>query len=140
MDEKQPKGFKRAAKKANELLGNQEKLNSLINSAKEKSKKKKKQLESVWSGLQTLLRLLKAYRKKDYRKVPWRTILYATAAIIYLVNPLDFIPDFIPLTGLLDDVSVITFVLASIKIDLDKFKTWEEATLKNKDGQDTARN
>jgi len=139
MDEKQPKGFKRAAKKANELLGNQEKLNSLIKSAKEKSKKKKKQLESVWNELQTLLRLLKAYRKKDYREIPWRTILYATAAIIYLVNPLDFIPDFIPITGLLDDVSVITFVIASIKSDLDKFKIWEEGKLNNEDEQDTAR-
>ena len=129
MEDEEPKGFKRAEKKAKELLGNEEKLNSLLNNAKNKSKKKSKQLKSVWSEFQTLLRLLKAYWKKDYRETPWRTILYATAAIIYFVNPLDLIPDFIPMTGLLDDISIITFVISSIKTDLDKFKTWEEEKL-----------
>ena len=129
MEEEQPKGFKRAEEKAKELLGNQEKLNSLIENAKEKGKKKSKQLKSVWNEFQTLLRLLKAYWKKEYRETPWRTILYATAAILYFVNPFDLIPDFIPMTGLLDDVSIITFVISSIKTDLVKFKTWEEEKL-----------
>lgn len=133
MEEEQPKGFKRAEKKAKELLGNQEKLDSLIKSAKEKSKKKSKQLKSVWNEFQTLLRLLKAYWKKEYRETPWRTILYATAALIYFVNPLDLIPDFIPMTGLLDDISIITFVISSIKTDLDKFKEWEEEKLNTSD-------
>ncbi|MEQ8623499.1 MAG: YkvA family protein [Vicingaceae bacterium] len=133
MEEEQPKGFKRAEKKAKELLGNQEKLDSLIKSAKEKSKKKSKQLKSVWNEFQTLLRLLKAYWKKEYRETPWRTILYATAALIYFVNPLDLIPDFIPMTGLLDDISIITFVISSIKTDLDKFKEWEKEKLNTSD-------
>lgn len=43
-------------------------------------------------------------------------------ALIYLVSPLDVVPDWIPLAGLLDDLGVATFVLNYIfgQLDADK--------------------
>ena len=36
------------------------------------------------------------------------------------------ISDFIPVVGYLDDAAVISFVVASIKADLDNFLEWED--------------
>lgn len=71
-----------------------------------------------------LFRLIRAWVKGEYQ-VPWRTIVLAIAAIIYLVNPFDAIPDFIPVFGYVDDAAVIAFVINSIRGDLDEFLEWE---------------
>lgn len=123
--EQEPRGFKRAKKKTKALLKNKEKVNQLIVAAKKKAADKEQNIKDVWRSLQTLLRLIKAWRKKEYTNVPWNTILYAASAIFYFVTPLDFIPDFIPLGGLLDDITVITFVVKSLKQDLIQFQNWE---------------
>ena len=128
---KEPRGFKRTKKQAEELLENNEKLKTLLSSASEKAKTKQKSLKDVWNNFQTLLRLVKAWWKKEYTEIPWQTILYATAAILYFVSPFDLIPDFIPLTGFIDDVSVITFVVNSIRKDIKKFEAWEKEQLLN---------
>jgi len=127
--DKQPRGFKKAEAKAKGLLGNQKKLKELVHSAQKKSATKKEQLKSVWKDFQTLLRLLKAWKNKEYNQTPWKTILYASTAILYFVNPFDLIPDFIPLAGFIDDITIISFVIGSIKEDLEKFIKWEEETM-----------
>jgi uncharacterized membrane protein YkvA (DUF1232 family) len=38
---------------------------------------------------------------------------------------MDLVPDFIPGLGYLDDVTVIGFVMNSIRKDVDRFKFWE---------------
>jgi uncharacterized membrane protein YkvA (DUF1232 family) len=124
-EEKEPNGFSKAKQQTEELLENGEKLSKLIDEAKEKAEEKKGKLKSAWSDLQALLRLVLAWWKKEYQEVPWKTILYAATAVFYFVTPLDFIPDFIPLTGFLDDITVIAFVTNSLKTDIEKFKEWE---------------
>lgn len=37
------------------------------------------------------------------------------AALVYFINPIDIIPDFVPLTGFLDDAAMITGAIASIR-------------------------
>ena len=125
-EKEEPKGFKKAELKAKKLLENKEQLKELLGSAQKKAKRKKEQMKSVWVDLQTLLCLLKAWKKGQYKEVPWRTILYAATAICYFVNPIDLIPDFIPITGFLDDITIITFVINSLKEDLNRFLAWEE--------------
>ena len=123
----QPKGFGKAKKKAESLLNHSGKLKKLISRAQKKAAHSKAQLSKVWKDLHLLIRLIKAWQSGSYSEAPWKTILYAGAAIIYFVNPFDLIPDFIPLKGLIDDVTIITFVIQSIQQDIRKFEDWEKS-------------
>lgn len=75
-------------------------------------------------------RLIKAYALGHYREVPWKTILLIVAAILYFLNPLDMVPDIIPLTGLTDDFAVLLWVYNSVSNEIEKFLTWEKAQVK----------
>ena len=70
-------------------------------------------------------RLVKAYALGHYREVPWKTLLLIVAAIVYFVNPLDLVPDLIPLTGLTDDFAVLLWVYNAVSNEIEKFLDWE---------------
>lgn len=72
-------------------------------------------------------RLIKAYALGQYKEVPWKTILLIVAAIIYFLNPLDLVPDLIPLTGLTDDFAVLVWVYNSVSNEVEKFIAWEKS-------------
>ena len=75
-------------------------------------------------------RLIKAYALGQYREVPWKTILLIVAAIIYFVNPLDLVPDIIPLSGLTDDFAVLVWVYNTVSNEIEKFLVWEKSQVK----------
>lgn len=66
--------------------------------------------------------LFAAYVNGSYKSVPWQTLTAIVVAMIYFLNPFDMIPDFVPLTGLVDDATVFIYIFGSIRNDLDKFK------------------
>lgn len=82
-------------------------------------------LQGVLEDLLTLLRLVGAYTSGAYREVPWDTVAMAIGAVIYFVSPVDLIPDVLPVIGLVDDATVIGFVVNKIRDDLDEFREWE---------------
>jgi uncharacterized membrane protein YkvA (DUF1232 family) len=53
-------------------------------------------------------------------------IVLIVAAILYFVTPIDLIPDAVPGAGLMDDATVLAFVLAKLELELDRFSTWEK--------------
>ncbi len=69
--------------------------------------------------------MLKDYRKGIYTNVPWFTIAAIAFAFLYILNPLDIIPDFIPGIGYIDDFAVFTFGLKFIESDLHKYLDWK---------------
>ena len=73
----------------------------------------------------TIGRLAKAYATGKYRAVSWRAMLILLAALIYFVNPLDLIPDLIPVAGFTDDFAILVWVYNSIQDEVDKFLEWE---------------
>jgi uncharacterized membrane protein YkvA (DUF1232 family) len=79
-----------------------------------------------WRRLMALLRMLKAWSSGRYKDVPKKTLLLSTAALVYFLSPIDLIPDFIPVVGVLDDVTVVMLVLSAIGQDLERFQAWEE--------------
>ena len=83
----------------------------------------------AWPYFQTMLRLIRAYSEGRYRDVPESTLIVMVAAIVYLVNPLDVIPDALPALGYLDDATVVALAVRRSREALDDFMTWEITAL-----------
>jgi uncharacterized membrane protein YkvA (DUF1232 family) len=81
-------------------------------------------LGAIRDDLVTLIALVKAWVTGRYREVPWQTLVLAVAALLYFVNPFDVVPDLLPFVGFLDDATVLGFVIASIRKDLEAFRLW----------------
>jgi uncharacterized membrane protein YkvA (DUF1232 family) len=72
-----------------------------------------------------MLGMLSDYRKGIYTKLPLFTIAAIAFAFLYLLNPFDIVPDFIPGLGYIDDMAVFTFALRFIESDLHKYLDWK---------------
>ena len=70
-----------------------------------------------------LLDLLR-YTTTGHYKPSSANLEIVLGAVIYFLLPLDLLPDFIPITGLLDDVSVIAWCYVAAKDELDRFSAW----------------
>ena len=68
-------------------------------SLKEKAKQLKIDIPAVFLAL------------KD-KKTPWYAKLFAALTVAYALSPIDFIPDFIPFLGYLDDVIILPSLVA----------------------------
>ncbi|PKD21522.1 hypothetical protein APR41_00610 [Salegentibacter salinarum] len=73
-----------------------------------------------------LFSLLKDYAKGNYREVPFNVIAAIGGALLYVLSPIDLIPDFIPIIGYLDDAAVVAFCLNLIEKDLITYKLWKK--------------
>ncbi|HEV8626179.1 MAG TPA: DUF1232 domain-containing protein [Acidimicrobiia bacterium] len=83
-------------------------------------------LTPIKMDIQTLLRLLRAYGEGRYRQVSGKNLALAGLGLLYVVSPLDVVPDFLP-GGFADDAAVIGFILRKIRTELVAFETWERA-------------
>ena len=82
-------------------------------------------LTPIKRDLQTLLRMLRASGEGRYRQASKRNLVLAGLGVLYLVSPLDVIPDFLP-GGFADDAAVIGFVLRKVRNELAAFEAWEQ--------------
>ena len=122
--DKEPKGFKKAYKQAEKLTEDRNALQSLLDKATDKAGDYKGRLKEVWTEVQIFFRMLMAW-KDGKHKLELKTGLSIIAAIIYFVNPFDIIPDFIPALGLIDDISIITYVIHRFEKEIERFSEWE---------------
>lgn len=122
--------FDRALNSAAHLSGNTGRITLLL------ARLGKKMASVNWSKesfvvakekLSIFSRMASAYVSGKYRSVPWKTVMTILAAVIYFVNPLDLIPDFVPLMGLTDDFGVLIWVYNSVSTEIDKFLAWEKS-------------
>lgn len=72
-----------------------------------------------------LFEMVKDYWHKQYREIPWWTVAAAAATLLYVLNPMDLIPDFIPFLGLVDDVMVVSVCLYMLENDIARYLRWK---------------
>ncbi|MBU0943090.1 MAG: DUF1232 domain-containing protein [Proteobacteria bacterium] len=60
----------------------------------------------MWNRVETWARLL--FR----RDTPWKVKAILGAAIVYLLSPVDLVPDWILGFGLLDDLTIVSLLVA----------------------------
>ena len=111
--------------RAKDLIENPDRLKVVLKQAEAKLMGKDHVFKSSFEDIKTSMRMLKRYFKNDYTEVNKATVLYLVLAIVYFVAPLDLVPDFIPISGLIDDYSVIIWVLTKVKSEIEHFKRWE---------------
>jgi uncharacterized membrane protein YkvA (DUF1232 family) len=78
------------------------------------------------SKIKFLVMMLKDYWNGEYREVPWGIIASIVVVLIYILSPIDLIPDFIPGAGYIDDVGLLGFVWKFISYDVEKYCQWRE--------------
>lgn len=57
-----------------------------------------------------------------YKKVPVGTIAAIVGTLLYVLSPVDLIPDFIPVIGYLDDAAVLAACLNFTRFDVEEYK------------------
>ncbi len=121
--------FKKAEKKASNILQDPERLRRLLANSARKLRSlgnDNESLQKVRAQVMTFNRMVRAYMSGEYREIPWKNLLLITAGIVYFVAPLDLIPDFIPITGFLDDLTVLMWVFNSVRDSIEDFEEWEQ--------------
>ncbi len=74
-----------------------------------------------------LLDMVKDYTSGTYREAPRTTVLAGAFALLYVMNPFDLMPDFIPGIGFIDDMSMLALVVGSIRKDIEDYARWRRS-------------
>jgi uncharacterized membrane protein YkvA (DUF1232 family) len=81
---------------------------------------------SLFNDVAALKRLVEAIVNGKYKTVKKRNFLKVALGFLYLFSAVDFVPDFIPFIGWVDDVAVLFIIYRSLKGEIERFKAWEQ--------------
>ena len=84
-----------------------------------------KNLKSFLEDVKLFFSMLKDFFTKKYTEVPVGTIMAIVGSLLYVLAPIDIIPDFLPLVGYLDDGGIVTLCMNFVKNDLEKYKEFK---------------
>lgn len=76
--------------------------------------------------LQLLRALSLAWFKGEYRQISRQALLTIVAALLYVIAPLDAIPDWLVGLGFIDDLAVLAWVMRTWHGELEAFRAWRE--------------
>ncbi len=69
--------------------------------------------------------VVRDYANGTYRNVSWRAIAALAAAILYVVSPIDLVPDFLGPLGFTDVVLVLALTWGLVKRELRTYCAWK---------------
>lgn len=87
----------------------------------EKGEKKAKNLGKVSGDFLTLINML---RDSNF-KIPAWAVATIIGAIIYVVSPIDAVPDVLPVVGWADDAGVVTAVVGALAAIIKEYKDFK---------------
>jgi uncharacterized membrane protein YkvA (DUF1232 family) len=118
--------FDNLYKKAERIITSDSKVSELLDEVFLKIGESSEVFYKVQDSVIALSRMLNAWMKGDYRNISTKSIIAVVAALIYFVNPLDLIPDFIPVIGQLDDIFVLGYLIKTLNKEIERFMAWEK--------------
>ena len=75
--------------------------------------------------LRLLWMVVRDYANGTYRKLPWKAVAAIVAAGIYVVSPVDLIPDFLVPIGWTDDLLAVALTWGLVKRELRDYCAWK---------------
>lgn len=110
---------------ARKVYKDKNRFKSVVDESMQKSSKVDL-FKEISHELRLVFGLLNDYRKGNYRNIKKKDIFLMLAALLYLLNPADIIPDFIIGVGFVDDLSVLAYIIKKLKDELEKYRIWKE--------------
>jgi uncharacterized membrane protein YkvA (DUF1232 family) len=80
---------------------------------------------NVFARARALPRLLRSGRKEGYTGLPKSRLALWGFALVYLISPIDILPEFLPIIGVTDDAGVAVWLLTSVSAASGLFLRWE---------------
>ena len=74
-----------------------------------------------------IIRMVKSIMSKNGYKPEFKNVILPALVVVYLISPLDIIPDWIPLIGVLDDLALLALAMPMLISEAEKFVAWEES-------------
>lgn len=82
-------------------------------------------LDKEYAKIKLLVMMIKDYWNEVYKEVPIHTIAAIVVALLYILNSIDLVPDFIPVAGQADDLMVLYFAWRMISEDVKEYADWK---------------
>ena len=111
--------------KSNNMLADKTKVLSVL--AILSKYMKKGGLKGIREQLGLLYNYISEVIQGKYKEYSATALSLALAAIIYVISPLDILPDLIPFTGYIDDIAIVTWAITKMDKELEKFKASKES-------------
>ena len=83
-------------------------------------------LNRFHENIKLLFAITKDFLAAKYRKVPYWIICTIVFTTLYVFNPLDVIPDYIPGAGQLDDAAVVMICMRLSEREIRRYNKWKE--------------
>jgi uncharacterized membrane protein YkvA (DUF1232 family) len=115
------------AEKVQQLMQSNILLKKLSKLVYKKIESSVQQYADVAERIKIMVRMVQSWRNKSYRNISTASIFIAIVILLYFVNPIDVLPDFIPIIGGLDDAILLAYLLKVIDKEIEKFIVWEDA-------------
>lgn len=71
-----------------------------------------------------IFRMVNMWRRGEY-PVKSINLILPLLGLLYVISPIDVIPDFIIVAGVLDDLAVLSLAIPKLIREVDKFLLWE---------------
>ena len=98
---------------AQKVMDNQEKIEKIASN---------ETLHKYLNDIKLYFQMLGDIFTGKYKKVPVGTIAAIVGTLLYVLSPIDFIPDFIPGVGYLDDAAMLAVCLNFTRFDVEEYK------------------
>lgn len=120
--------FKSNKSKAEEILKDTNKTEDFIKSVEKAIRKllENNNAKELLNNIILLFNMFKDYAKGKYKEMPIQSVIAIVSALLYVISPMDLIPDSIPVIGYIDDAAVVAFAMKLIKNDIEKYKEWKK--------------
>ena len=73
-----------------------------------------------------LIPLVRDYCCCRYKAIPFWSVAAIVTALLYVLNPLDLVPDALPGVGYVDDASIVAACLTLVRTDLHRYRSWRQ--------------
>ena len=102
-------------------------LNEVADKLADKHSKDNK-FTQLFHTAHTVVRLVRSYISGEYRQIETSTIASGLGVLLYVLSPIDLVPDFIPVLGFLDDLSLISWFVGKFNTEITRFREWEHTS------------